>query len=240
MDVRSTKTVKSARRVTKKEKKKVTQTISVKYNLKEDLPKIKNDLVIYQVSKNKLRHFTEFVFQVYAKDYRKKYGWKASRKDLDVMIQEDLAYADSSVFIAMKNLTGRILGSIRISQKTREDIVFPIEKDFGIDLKELYPAQGTKPHEIWHGGRLAIDQAALEEEGITMNAIKMIRTLLGYAAKIVSRHPANILVCEVDQILYKLMRALGLNARIVGEGKQYLGSMTYPVMITGQALREWK
>lgn len=207
--------------------------------LTDKLLKSEHGLMIFQVGKNNLRKFTEFVFNVYSEDYKKKYGWESTQKELEQMILEDKEHFESSIFIAMKSLSGKMIGAVKLTKKTSDAVVFPIEKEFGIDVKGLYPAEGVKPNEIWQGGRLAIDHTVVKSAGIKMNAIKMFKTIYYYVAKICSKYEDNILVSEADELAYKLQRALGTGMKIVGEGKDYLGSKTYPTMMSGKDLQNW-
>ncbi len=205
----------------------------------DTLLQVQDNLIVYQVSKQNLPDFTNFVFNVYAKDYQQKYGWQPSQNDLVYMLQEDEQYADESVFIAVKSLSGKIIGTVRLSHKANPNIKFPIENTFGITVQDLYPEKGVKPNEIWHCGRLAIDKDIIKEENININSIKILKMLIYYIGDIAFQKMDNILVSESDHISYKLMRALGFNMRIVGDGLDYLGSMTYPTMTSAKDYHTW-
>lgn len=207
--------------------------------LDDRLLKVQHGLKIYQIGKRNIKNFTKFVFGVYQKDYKKKYNWESSETELDMMLQEDLHYFQNSIFIAIKSNSGKIIGTIRLSRKTTTSLPFPIEKEFGIDINTLVPDQITSPSEVWHCGRLTIDKDVVKEEGIQINAIKLFNILLLYAIKISSKNANNILVFESDGLLYKLLKSLKINAQLIGEPKEYLGSKTYPLMVLGKDFQTW-
>jgi hypothetical protein len=205
----------------------------------DTLLQVQDNLIVYQVAKQNLADFTKFVFNVYAKDYQQKYGWESSQDDLQYMLNEDEQYADESVFIAVKSLSGKIIATVRLSHKANPNIKFPIETEFGITVQDLYPEKGVKPNEIWHCGRLAIDKDIIKEENININTVKILKMLIYYIGDIAFQKSDNILVSESDHTSYKLMRALGFNMRIVGDGFDYLGSMTYPTMTSAKDYHAW-
>lgn len=213
---------------------------NLEFGRKHDtLLKTTENLIIYQVGTDNVKEFTQFVYGVYAKDYKQKYGWEASQEELLEMMSEDQFYSPNAYFVAIKSLSGKTLGTVRLTKKASKDIVFPIEKEFGIDVQELYDLEGNAPNDIWHCGRLAIDKDALKEENIQMNSIKLLKALLEYVGIVNTQKQYNVLTIEADESCYKLLKVLGTNIQIVGDGKEYLGSMTYPAAVFYKDAKVW-
>jgi hypothetical protein len=194
-------------------------------------------LKVWQISAKNLKIFSEFVFNIYSKDYWTRYQNTLSQDDLHQIIQEDQIFFVNSVFIAIKTISGKIVATVRLTHKT-SNITLPIEKEFGIKTLELRTIEGTIPPEVWNCGRLAVNPDTLKENGLKVSPLKILKVLTDYIGKIAFWDMRNILVSESDERAFKLMQVLGFGMEALGEGKDYLGSLTIPTI--SYAYKYWR
>ena len=197
-----------------------------------------NELSLYQIGKTELSEFSRYVFQQYAYHYHKKYDWEAPASQLVEMQLEDQECFDHAHFFGFRTAQGKLVGSMKITQKAPE-MLLPIEEDFQLDLNELIRKRDLKANAIWHLGRFAVDTNELRTKKIGIASKEVLRLLLIHAFEKMDKDGNDLLVAESDVLIYKLFHSLGINMQLVGEAKMYIGSPTYPVMITGQDIKQW-
>ena len=195
-------------------------------------------LSLYQVGRENLPEFSKFVFDIYKKHYWKKYQWMPSAKELLEMQQSDASQFKNSVYFGFKNANQELLGTIKATQKVG-NLRFPIEYEFGIDLKTICEKRGEPVHEIWHLGRLAIHSESLLRQGASLSSKQLFRLLLHYSLTCTNKSIHNLVIAESDVLIYQLFKDIGISMEIVGDVKNCLGSPTYPVIMTGKVIRNW-
>ena len=206
---------------------------------KQDLPIAAHDSVtLYQIGQNNLATFSQFVFDMYAYHYFKKYQWYPTVHDLYKMQQSDQEQFQNSVYFGYRNEQKQILGTIKATRKD-DDVIFPIEYEFEVNLDEIIQEKGLKVNEVWHLGRLAIDSNTLRSQKLPITSRQMFRYLLIHSLSVINHHPNNLMIAESDVLIYEIFHSLGLNMQVVGNLRQCLGSPTYPVIITGEDMHRW-
>lgn len=195
-------------------------------------------MALYQIGKNKLPKFSQFVFEMYAYHYFKKYQWYPTVHDLYRMQHSDEEQFGQSVYFAYKSSDQQILGTIKATRKV-EDISFPIEYEFNVDLQQVIEEKKLMVNEIWHLGRLAIDANTIRTQKLPITSRQMLRYLLMHSLSVINQHPDNLMIAESDVLIYEIFHDLGINMQIVGELRHCLGSPTYPVIVTGEDITQW-
>ncbi|MCK8522673.1 hypothetical protein M0D21_13900 [Aquimarina sp. D1M17] len=196
------------------------------------------NLVLSYIREKDVGEFSDFVFRLYRRHYRKKYGWEPSEEEYYGMKEEDIKRFFQSTCFAFKNNLNQIVGTIKVTYKLPAD-VFPIEDEFGIDLDTIINERGLKVNHIWHLGRLAIDSALLKKEKDIIPSTLLIRELIRQTFMIVNRNKNGLIVAESDALIYTIFRELGINMQKIGPVQDCLGSPTYPVIITGEDVKSW-
>ena len=197
-----------------------------------------NSISLYQIGADSLEEFSKFVFDRYAYHYSKKHAWSPDEGDLEEMIESDKAHFKKSFYLAFKNDRGQILGTLKATLKDGS-ISFPIENEFNLNLEEEVLTRGIYTNSFWHYGRLAIHSQELREMNIGVNSREVFKQLFIHGFKMISNEPGNHMIAESDALIYDLFHEMHINMQTLGEAKDYLGSPTYPVIITSHDIFKW-
>ena len=211
----------------------------VVFNIKEDQLLFKSsEIEVWQIGFNSLPAFVRCVFGVYSHVYLERYGSKLYENDYEKMLEEDKLYFSDSVYIGIRLGRPEIIGTIKVSRKT--DLLFPIETDFNINIRDIIREKNMKVCDFWHSGRLAIDKELLHKIAPSLNSLTILNYLLVYGfGAIVQGNIENVMITEVDSLVYKMLRSRGVGIENVGKGKFYLGSMTYASISAARDLKRW-
>ncbi|WP_278566101.1 hypothetical protein [Prevotella melaninogenica] len=87
-------------------------------------------------------------------------------------------------------------------------------------------------YHLWHIGRFAIKQ----EYG---NNGKLFKLLMLYAISPIFQYKEGVLLAEADEKLLRVMKILRIDAHPLSKGKEYIGSVTIPMMVTKEGLMEF-
>lgn len=212
----------------------------ISFNLEQDrLIETDGKLELWQIGRVNLPYFTRFVFDVYAADFAKRYGWESTDADFAKMLEEDEAFFPRSICFAFKLNTGEIIGTCKVTHKG-EYYLFPIETKFNINLLEIEKKGELSDCIYWHGGRLAVDVEKLKLLNTDINSRKMLKEIFSASFRyMVEFSSRSVLLTEFDVRVYNLSRAMGANFQAVNEGMYYLGSHTYPAYITADDMSKW-
>ncbi|MDY8137853.1 hypothetical protein [Aquimarina sp. 2201CG5-10] len=186
---------------------------------------------LYNIGKQNLSEFSDFVFKQYAYHYFKKYSWYPSSGDHLNMRKSDEEQFKNSVYFGFRSSQQNLLGTIKATRK-REGILFPIEYEFNIDIENVIKKVGLQVNEIWHLGRLAINSEEIRKQQLPITSREVLRYLLLHSFEVINQQPDSLIIAESDVLIYKIFRELGVNMQIIGDLKECLGSPTYPVIIT--------
>lgn len=142
-----------------------------------------------------------------------------SDQKVKAVYEEEIYYRKNSLVFALKDSQDTLIGTIRALKWNYFDLL-PLEKIFSI-----HPFQVTEKSfegEIWHIGRFAIRK----NEGLL--PLKKLMTL---AIGSVCGKEKNVAFAECDTKLLKILYLMGIEPRIIGPAKYYLGSETTPVLM---------
>lgn len=171
------------------------------------------DLAKFVVQENYNHHFT---------------GRQTTQDEIEKVYHEELKLNNSKIFASIDN-DYSIVGSVRVLKWNQMDIL-PIHKLFNIDVSKL---AGSKKGDIWHIGRFAI------KKGIDKAGFNVFKTLMVCAINEVCKSENSIALAECDAKLLKILRLLEIEAIILADSIDYLGSETIPVLLTYEGLNKF-
>lgn len=192
--------------------------------------KINNYATNHPLKKNELRQLAVFIVKENGAHHN---GASVSpeyfKSNVDQIHAEDLMLYESSAFyLAIYN--NKIIGSVKVSLWDGNTLL-PIEKLFGINCK--YLPFFDEDLAVWHVGRLAISK----ENPVGISLLRQLLTLAIYS---ICEYPyKGIMVAECDKKLLKVLNLLGIKARALAPGIEYLGSETIPVYSTTEWLNKF-
>jgi hypothetical protein len=132
-----------------------------------------------------------------------------------------------------------MIGVIRAIKWNRKDRL-PIEYDFNLDLNNLILGLNLQPKQVWHIGRFAIDNEAVCSDNILKSKrITILKLLLLCAFSHVMENTDNVAIAECDSKLFDKLRLFNIHSHVIGEPKNYLGSLTVPIINTAHGVREF-
>lgn len=140
---------------------------------------------------------------------------------------EELYYKRNSIVYTLQDIKDEFIGTIRVLKWNFTDIL-PIQKIFSIH--PFHVLNKNFEGEVWHIGRFAIRK----NEGII--PLKKLMTL---AIQKVCENKGNIALAECDTKLLKILYLMGIEPKIIGHSKYYLGSETIPVLLEYDNLLEF-
>lgn len=179
-----------------------------------------NLYTIWQIGRESLRELAEFVVRENYKHHVGDCTNEKIRNETDLVYQEELLYADTSMAFLVRNPQGNTIGSIRIFKWDRRRLL-PIQKLFGIN--PLTSICSEYEYSYWHIGRFAIDSFS----GIS--TLTLFKQLMVFAIHPVVQTEQSYMIAETDSKLLKVMNALGIQTTRLGKSLNYLASETIPV-----------
>lgn len=182
---------------------------------------------IWQLGAESLYELAEFVVK---ENYKHHVGGLSSeyiKDEVDAIYEEELAYMDNSMIFGVRNIEGKIIGSIRVFKWDRKKIL-PIQKIFGIC--PLSAIHAEENYSYWHIGRFAIDSFA----GIP--TITLFKQLMVFAVHPIVCDEESYMIAETDSKLLRIMNALGIETTQLGDSLNYLASETIPVCSSKKGL----
>ena len=190
------------------------------------------NITLWQIARSSVPAVARFVVN---ENYKHHKGGKAdicsfSRDYSSILVEEDSFFQYSSTIVA-KDKFGNIVGAIRIANWNDNPHLLPLIKIFGngiVNSQELLNSY----HHLWHVGRFAINQ----EYGCNG---KLFKLLMLYAISPVFQYEQGVLLAEADEKLLRVMKAMRIDVQPLSQGKEYIGSMTIPMMVTKEGLTEF-
>ena len=186
-----------------------------------------NALHYYSLDKSELLSLAKFVVQENYNHHCTSNNLRFSYEVKDIF-EEETKFSNSKVFVTRGN-DFEIVGSIRVLKWNKKDIL-PIEKIFNIKPNYL---TNSKRSEIWHIGRFAI------KKGIDKLGFNVFKTLMVCALNEVCKNENSIALAECDAKLLKIIKILGIDAIVLADSINYLGSETIPVLLTYKSLKSF-
>ena len=120
----------------------------------EKLVCVNENYRIWQLDKESLHELAEFVVTENYKHHVGSFTAASIKAEVDSVFQEELQYIDSSIIFAVRNMMGKIIGSIRVFKWDRKKTL-PVQKIFGVN--PLSSIHTEVDYNYWHIGRFAID-----------------------------------------------------------------------------------
>jgi hypothetical protein len=196
-----------------------------------------NGFSLWQVSKDNLPAFSSFVAEIYSGYCNKQNIVK--EEEIQNILKYDMQHYDWAYFYAIRNTGNTIIATIKVT-RWQSSLYFPIHGEFNVDIKRILENLPFKHEEIWHLGRLAIDQRTIAtDKQLSKYRLTMLKILLIAAFRHICTNDNNIMIAECDTRLNEKIRLLGINSITVGSSMMYLGSETVPIYNTGRNLRKF-
>lgn len=171
-----------------------------------------------KLTQNGLINLAEFVVKENFKHHSNNILPENYMDDIKSIYKEEKKYNDRADAYVVKDNSGDILGAIRVLRWNYVDKL-PIEKIFGINPISVTGNAPLKP--IYHIGRFAIRKDVRD--------ITLFKKLLMCAIAPVCQDENAVVFAEIDSKLLRVVKLLGMEAVVVGDSVEYLGSETIPV-----------
>lgn len=184
-----------------------------------------NALNYYSLNRSEILELAKFVVEENCNHHCLSRHFQSNR-EIQIIFNEESKLQNSKIFVT-RDSDYSIVGSIRVLKWNLMDIL-PIKKMFGIDPKAFLMNRST---EIWHIGRFAI------KKGIDKTGFNVFKTLMVCAINEVCKHENSLALAECDAKLLKILKLLGIEAIVLADSINYLGSETIPVLITYKSLK---
>lgn len=195
-----------------------------------------NGFSLWQVSKDNLPAFSSFVAEIYSRYCSKQ---NAIKEEIQNILKYDMQHYDWAYFYAIRNTENAIIATIKVT-RWQSTLYFPFHGEFNVDIESVIENLPFKPEEIWHLGRLAIDQRTIATDKLLSKyRFNMLKILLIVAFRHICTNDNNIMIAECDTRLNEKIRLLGINSISIGKSMIYLGSETIPIYNTGKNLRQF-
>lgn len=117
----------------------------------EKLVCVNENYRIWQLDKESLHELAEFVVTENYKHHVGSFTAASIKAEVDSVFQEELQYIDSSIIFAVRNMMGKIIGSIRVFKWDRKKTL-PVQKIFGVNLWGIERSGFFNGREKWAKG----------------------------------------------------------------------------------------
>ena len=183
---------------------------------------------IWQMSgKEHIHELADFVVKENYKHHAGDFDCEIIQDEVESVYEEELDFADDSAYFIARHKSGSIIGTIRVFKWDRVKTL-PLQRIFGINpLKEIHP---EKDYSYWHIGRFAIDSFS----GIP--TLTLFKLLMLSAINPIICDDKSYMIAEIDSKLLKVINALGLETKQMGNSVNYLASETIPVYSSRKTL----
>lgn len=193
-------------------------------------------LNLYKIGWSELSQYTQFVYDIYRTSVTDNQQWELNPEDLAMMYHEDQTYFPHSVYFGFMNTNNELVGTMKATRKT-DLVLLPAEVEYGIDVKQLSKDFNITPNKIWHCGRLAVNKQKAKAAGL--NSRTLFLELLFQSFRHITKNPGAIFLAEADKRVFDLFHKVGVPMQQIAKGKTYLGSETYPVVISHEGMLNW-
>lgn len=152
------------------------------------------------------------------------------KQEINDIYQEELAFASSSRYYIVYDNNKRIVGSIRVFKWDCNKVI-PMQVIFNVSPYEKIESSASAA--FWHIGRFAIDS------NVDFSTIKLFKQLMVLAIAPIINESGSYMLAETDAHLLRVMNALGIKTRQLGNPKMYLSSETVPIYSNYDGLVEF-
>lgn len=196
----------------------------------EELIWSSKDYSIVRVGINRLYDIVDFVVSQNYTHHLSNYVGELAKKEIEEIYKDELSYAKDSIYFIVLDNASKMIGSIRIF-KWDKLTPTPMQKIFNIS--PLEKVGNNSSVSFWHIGRFAIDSHS------RFSTVTLFKQLMTLAVAPIIKEENSYMLAETDTHLLKVMNALGIETRQMGESLNYLASETIPVCSSRNGLMKF-
>lgn len=187
-------------------------------------------LQLWRLGQDDFDQFNDFVFRVYSEAFGSKEHVPFTRQEIE---NASLEYYRHAKVCGVKHPDGTILGTWGLVLKVlgQDEYPLPIEVKFGMTTTEIIQKMNASGIRfVFNGWRTAIDKSALDRFGIAKQKSIFIFDFLlrGLTEDFGNDSSAYLGVSEMEMIVLKYHRRVGIPWVILGESKKSWGRDVYP------------
>lgn len=179
-----------------------------------------DDYSILRVGTDRLHDIAKFVVTQNYNHHSSEPIPYTARQEIESIYQEELSYSRDSVYFIVRDKKGIMIGCIRVF-KWDKLTPTPMQKIFHIS--PLEKVGYTPATSFWHIGRFAIDSTS------DFPTVKLFKQLMTLAIAPILQEDDGYMIAETDSHLLRVMSALGIETKQIGNPLIYLASETIPV-----------
>ena len=183
---------------------------------------------LWELGRDRFDDFNRFVWEVYREAFAENGSVGFTLADI---VADSDEHFDRAKVCAVIHPDGSILGTWGLILKEVSDhTVLPVQKGFNLSTADiLEKMQSPRAEFMFNGWRTAINKTALEEHGFAANRSIFIFDLLlrGLTEGFVD-HERFLGVAEMEMLVLKYHRRIGIPWRILGDPHSYWGRERYP------------
>ena len=153
-----------------------------------------------------------------------------NKHEINDIYQEELAFVSSSRYYIVYDNNKRIVGSIRVFKWDCNKVI-PMQVIFNVFPCEKIESSPSAA--FWHIGRFAIDS------NVEFSTITLFKQLMVLAISPIVSEAGSYMLAETDSHLLRVMNALGIQTRQLGNPMMYLSSETVPIYSSYEGLSEF-
>lgn len=189
-----------------------------------------NDYSILRVGTDRLHDIARFVVTQNYNHHSSDPIPEMAQQEIEDIYREELSYSGNSVYFIVKDKNDKMVGCIRVFRWGKHTPT-PMQKIFHISpLEKVGNAPETS---FWHIGRFAIDSTS------GFSTITLFKQLMTLAVAPILREDDSYMIAETDSHLLRVMNALGIETKQIGNPLIYLASETIPVCSSKKGLSKF-
>lgn len=178
------------------------------------------DYTIFRVGIDQLHDVASFVVTENYNHHSSGLLPESAMQDIEDIYNEEFSYSKDSFCFIVRNRKGKMIGSIRVFKWDKQTPI-PMQKIFHISpLDKVSNSPNTS---FWHIGRFAIDSS------VGFSTVTLFKQLMTLAVDPILREEDGYMIAETDSHLLRVMNALGIETKQIGNPLIYLASETIPI-----------
>ncbi len=187
-------------------------------------------LELWRLGLDERDEFNRFIFRVYSEAFGTEGNLPFTFEDIET---QSALYFSKTKVCSVRHPDGTLLGTWGLVLKNiaNDSFLLPIEANYNLsssDIVRIMEAENIQF--LFNGWRTAIDKEAMERLNLPkQKSIFIFDFLLRGLTKDFSGRPENYLgVSEMEKLVYKYHRRVGIPWKILSEPKEYWGRDRYP------------
>ncbi len=198
-------------------------------------------LQLWRLGENEFDEFNKFVFGVYSDAFHVNGVLPFSFEDIE---KQSAIYYNATKICGIKHPNGTLLGTwgLVLKDLQTDDFLLPIENNFNLKAVEIIEKmEAPKVRYIFNGWRTAVDKHALEKYNIQkQKSIFLLDFLLrGLTRDFYGSSDTYLGVAEMEMLVYKYHRRIGIPWICVGNSIDYWGRDRYPFAFKMDIFKEY-